>query len=71
MNRKPEVAELASGFSLSSGEIIRTDEAGSFIRLMNNSEDSSDFLIKLPENRSFKFLGEPQFLREADFVRSR
>ncbi len=63
--------DVASVFSHSSEEIIKTDEMNRLIELLSVKEDPSEFVIKLPENHTFRYLGEPQFLREADFVRGR
>lgn len=71
VNRKSKVSPLTPGISLSSGEVIQTGEIGSFIKLVKDSDDSSVLFIQLPDKTDFKFLGEPQFLREADYVRGR
>ncbi len=71
VNRQSSVPPLTPGLSLSSGEVIQTGEVGRFIKLVSDSDDSSVLFIQLPDKTDFKFLGEPQFLREADFVRGR
>ncbi len=63
--------DVASVFSHSSQEVIKTDEMNRLIELLSVKEDPSEFVIKLPEDHTFRYLGEPQFLREADFVRGR
>lgn len=65
------VAEISPIFSHSTSEVLQTDGTGRFVEFLRTREDPSELYIELPVNRNFRYLGEPQFLREADFVRGR
>ncbi len=67
----PAVAERGPVYSSAKPELITADGMNSVIRFLNTQDKTVDITIDLPLDHHFQYLGEPQFLKEADFVRGR
>jgi len=65
------VSEVLVPSTLSQSEVVTANDVKHFFKTLNTQGESDEIIIKLPLDRNFKYHGEPQFLREADFVRGR
>ncbi len=52
-------------------ETISSVDMNNVIQFLNSQDEVIEFTIDLPFKHDFKYLGEPKFLKEADFVRGR
>lgn len=65
------VAEVPVPSTLSQSEVVTANDVQHFFKTLNTQDESDEIIIQLPLDRNFTYHGEPQFLKEADFVRGR
>ncbi len=74
VRKNPVAADVAEGRpSLSSSplEVMSSDNMDRVIRYLNSQDKPVEITIDLPLDHRFQYLGEPRFLKEADFTRGR
>ena len=65
------VAEVQPAITSSKPDLIAADSMNSVIRYLNSQDKAVEITIDLPLGHTFQYFGEPQFLKEADYVRGR
>ncbi len=65
------VAEVVPVITSSKTDVLTADSMNSVIRYLNSQDKTVEITIDLPLGHTFQYLGEPQFLKEADYVRGR
>ncbi len=65
------VADVVPVMTSAKPDLIAADSMNSVIRYLNSQDKTVEITIDLPLGHTFQYLGEPQFLKEADYVRGR